>query len=201
MQSKERHPDWYVPIKNMHVLILGSYPPHKKRWDYDFYYPNNQNRFWKVLAKIAKKKLTETEGEEAVLQRIGIMKSLHIGVQNIGLEIIRKRESAADKDIIITKYQNILGIVSKNKKLKTILLAGYSNESSTYHSFMKYLSSKRIRHTKPASIKAGEKFYIYCPKKITCMIANSTSPRAASVTFDMLVDQFKRVLLTANRNK
>lgn len=32
-----------------HLLMLGSFPPQKKRWSMDFYYPNIQNDMWRIL--------------------------------------------------------------------------------------------------------------------------------------------------------
>ena len=176
----------------MHLLILGSYPPHKNKWDYEFYYPNNQNRFWKVLAKLAGFEITENKGEAAVRQRKKLMSLLKIGGQNLGLLIYRNGESSLDKDITMIEYQDIFGIISEHKELKTILLSGYSGKSSTYHSFIDYLKLKKIQYDKPLSVKAGEKFYIYYQRPILCMIGNSTSSRAGgTVSFDKLVDQFQ----------
>lgn len=42
----ETHP-WepYMP-PNAKVLIMGTFPPQRKRWSMDFYYPNRTNDFW-----------------------------------------------------------------------------------------------------------------------------------------------------------
>lgn len=42
----ETHP-WepYMP-PNAKVLIMGTFPPQRKRWSMDFYYPNRANDFW-----------------------------------------------------------------------------------------------------------------------------------------------------------
>jgi G:T/U-mismatch repair DNA glycosylase len=89
---KEIHPDWYRDVFPMYYLILGSFPPHSKRWDYPFYYPNKINRFWKILAEIAKVNLTVpiTSEKNAVDERFSIMQKLNTGVQNLGKKILRK---------------------------------------------------------------------------------------------------------------
>ena len=77
-KTKERHPDWYYPVQGMRTLILGTFPPHKKKRKYEFYYPNNQNRFWKVMAEIASTELLQTEGTQAVEERRRLMTQLKV---------------------------------------------------------------------------------------------------------------------------
>ena len=45
------------------VLVLGSFPSVLSRKN-DFYYGNPQNRFWRVLAALAKAPLPETTSEK-----------------------------------------------------------------------------------------------------------------------------------------
>ena len=45
------------------VLVLGSFPSVLSRKN-DFYYGNPQNRFWRVLAAIAKEPVPETISEK-----------------------------------------------------------------------------------------------------------------------------------------
>lgn len=189
--NREKHPDWYYPIENMKGLILGSYPPHESKWDYEFYYPNKRNRFWKVLAQIAKIELNENEGEEAVKLRKRIMEVLHVGVQNMGLIIERKGKSAKDKDITIIEFQDIVSIIKTHNELKGILISGFSDEySSTYATFIKYLNKEGISHNAPAKGKVGLEFQIFDPRLINCYVVNSTSPNAFQVPFENLEKQF-----------
>ena len=48
----EEHP--LVPFlpSNAKVLMLGSFPPQKKRWSMDFFYPNLQNDMWRIFGLI-----------------------------------------------------------------------------------------------------------------------------------------------------
>jgi len=197
----ETHPNWYRDVPKMKCLVLGSYPPHEKRRHYPFYYPNSTNRFWSILAKIAKKelaytkKLTGKEQLKAVEERYEIMRLLNVGVQNIGLEIKRKDDSADDNKITIEKFQNILSIIKKHNELEKILLPGYSAPSSTARAFLRYLDSENILY-EIKDIKANAEFSINVfGRKIKCVILNSTSRRAGSVTEADLLKQFKRHLV------
>ena len=44
----ETHPlEPFLPAKSK-LLMLGSFPPQKKRWSMDFYYPNLNNDMWRI---------------------------------------------------------------------------------------------------------------------------------------------------------
>ena len=48
----ESHPlDPFLPT-NARLLMLGSFPPQKKRWSMDFFYPNLQNDMWRIFGLI-----------------------------------------------------------------------------------------------------------------------------------------------------
>ena len=44
----ETHPlEPFLPAKSK-LLMLGSFPPQKKRWSMEFYYPNLNNDMWRI---------------------------------------------------------------------------------------------------------------------------------------------------------
>ena len=48
----EEHPlEPFLP-SNAKLLMLGSFPPQKKRWSMEFYYPNLQNDMWRIFGLI-----------------------------------------------------------------------------------------------------------------------------------------------------
>ena len=173
----------------MRALILGTFPPIK--WDYEFYYPNSQNRFWKVMAKIANTELLHTEGTKAVEERKRLMTQLKVGVQNVGKTILRDGASSLDKNIEITEFQDILGIINENDSLQAILLTGYSGKTSTYGEFVKYLTKNHVEHIQPEKVKAGSEFTAKFERPVTCVIGNSTSGAAAKVSCEDLIKQFR----------
>lgn len=127
---QESHPNWYYDIPEMKTLILGSFPPIEKRWSYDFYYPNNSNPFWEALAGVIGAELKHYRCDQAVKERQGLMKKMKVGIENLGQLINRLGESAADKDIEIIEFRNVLGILRDHQELERILLPGYSGSSS-----------------------------------------------------------------------
>ena len=48
----ERHPlEPFLP-ENARLLMLGSFPPQRKRWNIEFYYPNLQNDMWRIYGHL-----------------------------------------------------------------------------------------------------------------------------------------------------
>jgi G:T/U-mismatch repair DNA glycosylase len=195
----ENHPNWYHDIPVMRTLILGSFPPHQKKRDYPFYYPNKQNNFWKILAAICSHELLYFQGEKAVLERKAIMEKLQIGIENMGRSIKRKGESAKDTDIVISDFHDIISIIQSHKELCMIILSGYSAPNSTYRSFCKYLVDKNIPFTVPEKIKVGASFQILIDKRhITCVICHSTST-ATRIKLEQLIIEFRSFILQNNQ--
>ena len=45
----EEHPLQPFLPSNAKLLMLGSFPPQRKRWSMDFFYPNLQNDMWRIF--------------------------------------------------------------------------------------------------------------------------------------------------------
>lgn len=48
----EQHPLKPFLPHDAKLLMLGSFPPQKKRWSMDFFYPNLQNDMWRIMGII-----------------------------------------------------------------------------------------------------------------------------------------------------
>ena len=196
MQEAETHPNWFYDFYPMHGLVLGSFPPHQSKYSFPFYYPNKQNRFWKVVSLIVNLPLEVplSDKERAIEERKAIMKKLKIGIHDVGLEIIRSNNSSLDSKIQIVKYQDIKSIVLNHPELKKIFLLGFAAKSSAARTFLNYLQSERIMAKFPLDfeIKAENIFLIFIDKRaIECVILNSTSS-ASTVALEQLKAQFEK---------
>ena len=47
--TTELHPLGFFLPENTRLLMLGSFPPQKKRWSMEFYYPNWNNDMWRIV--------------------------------------------------------------------------------------------------------------------------------------------------------
>lgn len=194
MQTIETHPNWFYDFQPMKTLVLGSFPPHQSKHSFPFYYPNKQNRFWKVMSQISGIELHTDflDTEKVIEERKAIMRKLSLGIHDVALQINRKNNSSLDNNIEIVKYQDIASIVQKHPEIERILLLGFSAKSSAARSFLNYLEKEKIKcvFSDTFQCKANHEFAIFIDnRKIECVILNSTSS-ASSVKFFQLIDQF-----------
>lgn len=120
-------------------------------------------------------------------ERKQLMEDLQIGVQNTGLTVSRKGKSAADNDIEILEFQDILGIIHQHPELNRILMPGYSGKSSTVHSFIRYLKEHGISVDIPKPLRHGASFAFHLDQRIIeCIALTSTSPRVRMSLQDLI---------------
>ena len=113
--EKVTHPFEPVFKDDSKILILGSLPSAKSR-ENDFYYGHPQNRFWRVLAKIAGEEIPETilEKNEFLLRnKIALWDVIH------SCEISGSSD-ASIKNAVANKIEKILDAA----KIKKIILNG-----------------------------------------------------------------------------
>lgn len=109
MQNLETHPNWFYDFTPMKTLVLGSFPPHQSKHSFPFYYPNKQNRFWKVMSAISGIELSANllDIDKAIEERKTIMRKLNLGIHDVALKIRRKNNSSLDSNIEIVAFQDI----------------------------------------------------------------------------------------------
>jgi len=141
------HP--YEPVYNeeSEIMILGTFPSVKSR-ENNFYYGHPQNRFWKLISKIADNPLPVTINEKKELlikNKIAlwdVVKSCDI-------------EGSADSDIK-NPLPNDINSVVKQCNIRAI----YFNGKKAYELYMKYVNEKPIIKTVilPSSSPANAQF-------------------------------------------
>ena len=198
MEHLEKHPNWFVDFQPMKYLFLGSFPPDQSKHSFPFYYPNKQNRFWKVISMIANSPLLMPllDKEKAVQERISLMKMMHFGIHDVAQEIVRTNNSSLDSKIRITQYNDIVRIIEDHPELEKIFLLGFSSKNSAAVAFLEYLKKEKISAKFPLDFqpKAENTFSIFIKNRmIVCVILNSTSS-ASTITLEQLKTQFQKYL-------
>ena len=136
MQSEEIHPfKLYVP-PGSRMLIVGTFPPTKRNWSYEFFYPNKQNLFWGILARIARRQLQHFSGTAAVEERKEILKLLSLGITDMGLRISRNKESSLDENLQAIEYMDILQILDQRPFINKIIFTSSSGKTSAARWFV-----------------------------------------------------------------
>ena len=124
----EYHP--LIPFlpENGKVLFLGSFPPQRKRWCMDFYYPNFINDHWRIegLVYFGDKNYFVDE-ENKTFKLPLIIDFLHekgIGFFDTSYVIRRLNDNASDKFLEVVESTDIFALIKKMPQLRTIVTTG-----------------------------------------------------------------------------
>ena len=112
----ERHPLQPFLPPNARLLMLGSFPPPRKRWCMDFFYPNRTNMMWEIFGEVffgdsqrlvdASRKTFSQTDIEALLRERGI------AIFDTASAVRRLSGNASDKDLQIVEKTDIPQLLS-----------------------------------------------------------------------------------------
>ena len=102
---------------NARLLMLGSFPPPRKRWCMDFFYPNRTNMMWEIFGEVffgdsrrlvdATNKTFRQADIEALLRERGI------AIYDTATAVRRLSGNASDKDLQIVEKTDIPQLLSQ----------------------------------------------------------------------------------------
>jgi len=189
--QEEIHPwKWYVPA-GAETVVIGTFPPTRRNWSFDFFYPNKNNYFWKIIARIAGRPLLYISGEKAVNERKELLKYLKLGVSDMGQIIRRKTDSSLDQNLEIVAYMDIFKLLQENPSVQKLIFTSSSGKSSAIGWFKDYLALHQIPFKIPQGKRPLRRSVIINGKSFEIVLLYSTSQRAGvAVSFDDLTGLF-----------
>ena len=105
----EKHPlEPFLPAKAK-LLMLGSFPPQKKRWSMDFYYPNLNNDMWRIV------------GLERI---IDFLNEKGIALFDTASSIRRLQDNASDKFLEVVEATDVTALLQQLPECKAIVTTG-----------------------------------------------------------------------------
>lgn len=129
----ERHPLQPFLPPNAHLLMLGSFPPPRKRWCMDFFYPNRSNMMWEIFGSVfygdsqrlvdAANKTFRMEDIKALLTERGI------AIYDTACAVRRLSGNASDKDLEIVEKTDIPLLLSQIPHCHDIVCTGQKSFS------------------------------------------------------------------------
>lgn len=124
----EIHPlDPFLPT-NARLLMLGSFPPQKKRWSMDFYYPNLNNDMWRIVGLIffSDKEyfLNETRRSFCRDRIINFLNAKGIALFDTASSIRRLQDNASDKFLEVVDPTDIGSLLKKLPECRAIVTTG-----------------------------------------------------------------------------
>ena len=124
----ERHP-WppYLP-DNCRLLMLGSFPPARKRWAMDFFYPNYTNDMWRIFGLCYHgDKLYFVDEAHKTYRRALIEQLLQekgIGLYDTATVVRRLKNTASDKDLEVVEPTDIVALLRQIPRCEAICTTG-----------------------------------------------------------------------------
>lgn len=124
----ERHPLKPFISPEVKVMMFGSFPPARSKWNMEFYYPNFQNDMWRIFGLVFFEDKDYFLTEDAVSFDVELLKSSltdkGIGVGDTAEEVIRLKNNASDKYLKIVKHLNISELLSQIPHCRTFITTG-----------------------------------------------------------------------------
>lgn len=124
----ENHPlEPFLPA-NARLLMLGSFPPQKKRWSMDFYYPNLNNDMWRIVGLLFFNNkdyfLNETRKAFCRERIISFLNDKGIALFDTASAIRRLQDNASDKFLEVVQPTDISRLLGQLPKCKAIVTTG-----------------------------------------------------------------------------
>ena len=129
----ERHPlEPFLP-QNARLLMLGSFPPPRKRWCMDFFYPNRTNMMWEIFGEVFfndNQKLVDTEHKTFRLMDIKVLlNEKGIAIFDTATAVRRLSGNASDKDLQIVEKTDIPALLGRIPVCHDIVCTGQKSFS------------------------------------------------------------------------
>jgi G:T/U-mismatch repair DNA glycosylase len=124
----EYHPLRPFLPENAKVLFLGSFPPQRKRWSMDFFYPNFINDHWRIEGQIFfgdKNHFVDLEAKRFKIDEIvAFCKEKGLAFFDTSTAIRRLQDNASDKFLEVVEPTDIPALLSQLLHLRAIVTTG-----------------------------------------------------------------------------
>ena len=128
MSDVERHPlEPFIP-EGARLLMLGSFPPARRRWCMDFFYPNFINDMWRIFGLVFfgdkehfVDKASSVFRKEAI---VSLLIERGIALYDTACEVRRLRDNASDKFLEIVSPTDIIALLPGIPDCRAIVTTG-----------------------------------------------------------------------------
>ena len=124
--------EWHplIPFlpENASVLFLGSFPPQRKRWCIDFYYPNFINDHWRIEGQVFfgdRQHFVDLAAKRFKIEQIvDFCEAKGIAFFDTSTAIRRLQDNASDKFLEVVQPTDIPTLLARLPHLKAIVTTG-----------------------------------------------------------------------------
>lgn len=133
----EQHPLKPFLPENARLLMLGSFPPQKKRWSMDFYYPNLQNDMWRIYGLVFfgdKNHFLLPGGKAFDKARLEeFLQEKGIALFDTAFSIRRLQDNASDKFLEIVEPTDISRLLQLLPECRAVVTTGQKATDAFRH--------------------------------------------------------------------
>lgn len=186
----EYHP--LIPFlpENAKVLFLGSFPPQRKRWCMDFYYPNFINDHWRIEGAVffADRSHFVDEANKCfkLADIVAFCQEKGIAFYDTSAAIRRLQDNASDKYLEVVEPTDIRALTAQLPRLRAIVTTG-EKATETLCNTMNIPNVPKVNNYVPIPDvfnRNGEQLVLY---------RLPSSSRAYPLAFDKKVEAYRRM--------
>ena len=131
--SIEKHPLQPFLPEGARILMLGSFPPAKKRWSMEFFYPNWINDMWRIWGWIFFKDKAHFVAETADGKKMkafdrercaGFAAEKGIAMYDTASEVRRLKDNASDKFLEVVKATDLRALLEEIPECEAVITTG-----------------------------------------------------------------------------
>lgn len=128
LHSAEQHPlEPFLP-QGARLLMLGSFPPPRKRWSMEFFYPNLQNDMWRIAGYVFfgnKTHFLDPSGRRFDRDRIAAFCELRgIALYDTAIEVVRLKDNASDDSLHVVREVDLEALLARIPLCSAIVTTG-----------------------------------------------------------------------------
>jgi len=186
----EYHPLRPFLPENARLLFLGSFPPQRKRWSMDFFYPNFINDHWRIEGQVFfgdRNHFVDQEAKRFLLDNIvDFCREKGLAFYDTSTAVRRLQDNASDKFLEVVEPTDIPALIQQLPHLRAIVTTG-EKATETICASLQIPQGPKVNTfvTIPERFNTdGESIVLY---------RLPSSSRAYPLAFDKKVEAYKRM--------
>jgi len=190
----EYHPLRPFLPENAKVLFLGSFPPQRKRWCMDFYYPNFINDHWRIEGQIFfgdKNHFVDLDAKRFKIDEIiAFCEEKGLAFFDTSTAVRRLQDNASDKFLEVVEPTDIPSLLAQLPHLRAIVTTGEKATETICASLgiaaIPTIPKVNTFVTTPLAIRRGVR------GEAVALYRLPSSSRAYPLAFDKKVEAYRR---------
>ena len=186
----EYHPLRPFLPENARVLFLGSFPPQRKRWCMEFYYPNFINDHWRIEGAVffgdRNRFVDEAHKRFRLDDIVAFCHEKGIAFFDTSTAVRRLQDNASDKFLEVVEATDVRALIAHLPHLRAVVTTGEKATETLYTSLDIPTMPKVNTCVDIPNVKAqdGEQIVLY---------RLPSSSRAYPLAFDKKVEAYRQM--------